>query len=118
MRIITGGVRIDGTNATIIGNGEGNFIADRNNITRVWMDHALWPLITTQLYIDQDRVILISLTGKFLILKMHRQNAAGFGIKLWSSEQGNKQMTQADVIYKGSILEQSAHPAAERPSTK
>lgn len=35
-----GGVRIDGTNATIIGNGQGEFIADRNNITRVWMDHA------------------------------------------------------------------------------
>ena len=36
-----GGVRMDGTNATIIGNGQGEFIADRNNITRVWMDHAL-----------------------------------------------------------------------------
>ena len=27
-----GGVRIDGTNATIIGNRQGEFIADRNNI--------------------------------------------------------------------------------------
>ena len=27
-----GGVRIDGTNATIIGSGQGEFIADRNNI--------------------------------------------------------------------------------------
>ena len=35
-----GGVRIDGTNATIIGNKQGEFIADRNNITRVRMDHA------------------------------------------------------------------------------
>ena len=35
-----GGVRIDGTNATIIGDGDGNFIADRNGIARVWMDHA------------------------------------------------------------------------------
>lgn len=48
-----GGVRIDGTNATIIGNGDGQFLADRNGITRVWMDHALWPLMTTKLYIDQ-----------------------------------------------------------------
>ena len=30
-----GGVRIDGTNATIIGNKQGEFIADRNNIARV-----------------------------------------------------------------------------------
>ena len=48
-----GGVRMDGTNATIIGDGDGNFIADRNGIARVWMDHALWPLMTTNLYIDQ-----------------------------------------------------------------
>ena len=38
-----GGVRIDGTNATIIGSSQGEFIADRNNITRVWMDHSFWP---------------------------------------------------------------------------
>lgn len=48
-----GGVRIDGSNATIIGNKQGEFIADRNNITRVWMDHGVWPLMTTALYIDQ-----------------------------------------------------------------
>ena len=40
-------------NATIIGEGDGNFIADRNGIARVWMDHALWPQMTTKLYIDQ-----------------------------------------------------------------
>ena len=48
-----GGVRIDGTNATIIGSKPGEFVADRNNITRVWMDHAFWPFVTTKLYIDQ-----------------------------------------------------------------
>ncbi len=47
------GVRIDGSNATIIGKGRGEFIADRNKITRVWMDHGLWPWETTKLYIDQ-----------------------------------------------------------------
>lgn len=48
-----GGVRMDGSNATIIGSKQGEFIADRNNITRVWMDHGVWPLMTTALYIDQ-----------------------------------------------------------------
>lgn len=48
-----GGVRMDGTNATIIGSRQGEFIADRNNITRVWMDHAFWPFVTTKLYLDQ-----------------------------------------------------------------
>ena len=35
------GIRIDGTNATIIGSRPGEFIADRNNI-QVWMDHGTW----------------------------------------------------------------------------
>jgi len=34
------GVRIDGSNATIIGSKPGEFIADRNGISRTWMDHG------------------------------------------------------------------------------
>ena len=49
-----GGVRTDGTNATIIGTRRGEFIADRNGITRVWMDHAMWPFMTMDLYIRQS----------------------------------------------------------------
>lgn len=49
-----GGIRADGTNATIIGAKPGEFIADRNNIARVWMDHGAWPYLTTKLYIDQS----------------------------------------------------------------
>ena len=58
---------IDGTNATIIGNEPGEFIADRNNITRVWMDHAFWPFVTTKLYIDQtgDTDVLFERTTYF-----------------------------------------------------
>jgi cellobiose phosphorylase len=48
------GVRINGTNATIIGKLPGEFIADRNNISRVWMDHGVWPWITTELYLHQS----------------------------------------------------------------
>ena len=80
------------------------FIADRNNITRVWMDHALWPLITTQLYIDQTGDIDI-LNRKVPYFKDAQTERGRLRDQLWSSEQGNKQMTQADVIYKGSILE-------------
>lgn len=46
------GVRVDGTNATIIGEKLGEFKADRNNITRVWSDHACWPLYTLDKYIN------------------------------------------------------------------
>ncbi len=47
------GVRMDGSNATIIGSKTGEFKADRNNIPRVWMDHGLWPLSTVNFYINQ-----------------------------------------------------------------
>lgn len=47
------GIRTDGTNATIIGTKPGEFIADRNNIVRVWMDHGLWPWKTVKLYLDR-----------------------------------------------------------------
>ncbi|MEF3692621.1 MAG: hypothetical protein V3569_00430 [Acholeplasmataceae bacterium] len=47
------GIRIDGSNATIIGEKQGEFLADRNQITRVWSDHGVWPLITSKLYIDE-----------------------------------------------------------------
>ena len=48
-----GGIRIDGSNATIIGKEPGEFIADRNSIVRMWMDHGVWPFMTTLLYINQ-----------------------------------------------------------------
>lgn len=99
-----GGVRIDGTNATIVGDGDGNFIADRNGIARVWMDHALWPLITTSLYINQ--------TGDIEILKKQvpyfkdAQTMRGTEIDtLWNDAYGNKQRTEDGQVYTGSVLE-------------
>ncbi|MDP6685772.1 MAG: cellobiose phosphorylase, partial [Candidatus Omnitrophota bacterium] len=57
-----GGVRRDGSNATIIGKKDGEFSHDRNNIPRVWMDHGLWPFVTLNLYINQtgDKNILFA----------------------------------------------------------
>lgn len=99
-----GGVRIDGTNATIIGNGDGNFLADRNGISRVWMDHALWPLMTTKLYIDQTGDIEI-LTQQAPYFK-DAQILRGMEIdSLWTEDYGNLQLTTAGDIYTGSILE-------------
>ena len=46
------GVRIDGSNATII-TKEGDFIADRNRINRVWMDHGVWPYLTARAYVHR-----------------------------------------------------------------
>lgn len=99
-----GGVRIDGTNATIIGEGQGEFIADRNNITRVWMDHAFWPFVTTKLYMDQtgDMEILFEKIPYFKDLQSKRGTDHD---NEWNSTYGNKQRTEAGKVYFGSVLE-------------
>ncbi len=47
------GVRIDGSNATIVGINRGEFLADRNKIVRIWSDHAAWPLLTVERYLSK-----------------------------------------------------------------
>ena len=99
-----GGVRIDGTNATIIGNGQGEFIADRNNITRVWMDHAYWLFVTTKLYIDQtgDLDIFLDKVSYF----KDRQSLRGMAHDDdWKIEYGNTQKTVCGADYFGTVIE-------------
>ena len=62
-----GGIRMNGTNATIIGKSPGEFIADRNNISRTWMDHGVWPWISTEFYLHQtgDLNFLLNEAGYF-----------------------------------------------------
>lgn len=99
-----GGVRIDGSNATIIGNGQGEFIADRNNITRVWMDHGLWPLMTTKLYIDQtgDLSILLKENSYF----KDKQEERGTRIdENWEAGGAPVLKEKDGAIYYGTILE-------------
>ena len=95
---------MDGTNATIIGSRQGEFIADRNNITRVWMDHAFWPFVTTKLYLDQtgDLDILLEKVTYFKDLQTKRGTAHDNN---WDHAYGNKQRTAGGNIYFGTILE-------------
>ena len=99
-----GGVRIDGTNATIIGEGDGNFIADRNGIARVWMDHALWPQMTTKLYIDQTGDVEI-LNRKVPYFKDAQTCRGTQNDEQWDAGQGSLLRTKDGEIYTGSILE-------------
>lgn len=85
-----GGVRMDGTNATIIGQKPGEFIADRNNISRVWMDHGLWPFMTTEFYIRQTGDIAIF--GEQVPYFKDRQICRGEEKDVeWTIEQGTRQ---------------------------
>ena len=99
-----GGIRLDGTNATIIGNRPGEFAADRNNISRVWSDHGVWPLFTTLLYINQsgDLDFLLEQQVYFkdrLVIRCRDLDAD------WTEDYGNRQKCENGGVYTGSILE-------------
>ncbi len=99
-----GGVRIDGSNATIIGTQPGEFKADRNNIPRVWMDHGAWPYLTTRFYIDQsgDLAFLLRPQVYFQDALIHRAQGRDLD---WKPEQGTLLRTATGEVYEGTILE-------------
>ncbi len=98
------GVRIDGSNATIIGKKQGEFISDRNNLSRVWMDHGIWPLLTLDLYLNEtgDYGILFEEVPYF---RDHQFCRARERDKNWDASQGSRLKTKTGRIYKGTIFE-------------
>jgi cellobiose phosphorylase len=98
------GVRIDGSNATIIGQKPGEFIADRNAITRVWMDHGVWPFLTTLLYVDQtgDDAFLFEDVSYFADPQMSRTFEHNMS---WTSSYGHQLKDKKGQAYRGSVLE-------------
>ncbi len=98
------GVRIDGTNATIIGSQQGEFIADRNGISRVWMDHAVWPFMTTRLYIDQTGDLEVLLENVQYFKDAQTKRGTQYD-QDWSESYGMWQKTSGNSVYAGTILE-------------
>jgi len=98
------GVKIDGSNATIIGKAPGEFIADRNNISRVWMDHGSWPLLTLDLYIHEtgDLNILFEKATYFYNHEIKRTQDID---RNWTPAYGNKLKTSQGKVYSGSLIE-------------
>lgn len=96
------GVRIDGSHATII-TKDGNFIADRNQISRVWMDHGVWPYLTLRFYIEKsgDLNILLKATTYFAdhLLKRAQEIDADF------CQEDNLLRDKNKRVYQGTILE-------------
>jgi cellobiose phosphorylase len=95
------GVRIDGSNATIIGDGRAQFKADRNQITRVWSDHGAWPLLTAKMYIDE--------TGDLAFLfekQVYFKDQYIYYTKKTVYHQGENVLTDINgQTYQGTILE-------------
>jgi len=100
------GVRIDGTNATIITKKAGYFIADRNKLSRVWMDHGVWPYFTLQHYIHQtgDLNILFENQSYFYDQQISRAKETDHN---WNPRyKYSKHLhTKTGRIYRGTILE-------------
>lgn len=98
------GVRIDGSNATIIGKRPGEFLSDRNNLSRVWMDHGVWPLITLDLYLNEigDIDILFEEAPYF---RNHEVDRARRIDHKWCASKGRQLKTRSGKVYKGTILE-------------
>lgn len=97
-----GGVRTDGTNATIIGDKPGEFKSDRNNIPRLWCDHAAWPLQTVLLYIEEsgDFGILSEETPYFRDAFTHRVS------RTLSKEESGFQKASSGTVFEHILLEQ------------
>ncbi len=98
------GVRIDGSNATIIGSKPGEFLADRNNIVRIWMDHGAWPLLTTRLYLDQSGDLDFLLREQTYFKDQHIRRTQGID-EAWQPEQGTLLRTASGEVHRGTVLE-------------
>lgn len=98
------GVRIDGSNATIIGNKPGEFIADRNNIPRIWMDHGAWPFLTTSLYINQSGDIKFLLENQTYFKDKQISRCSEVDLE-WKEINGNKLKNNSNEVLTGTILE-------------
>ncbi len=98
------GVRIDGSNATIIGSNPGEFVADRNDISRVWMDHGAWPFLTLLLYINQtgDYDILLKEISYFRDPHLSRTFEKDI---TWTPTYGHHLKDKKGNVYYGSVIE-------------
>ena len=98
------GVRMDGSNATIIGDSAGEFKADRNNIARVWMDHGAWPLFTLRLYLERTGDLSFLLRDQTYFKDQHVYRSRDLDLD-WDPEMGSFQKTNSGEIFQGTILE-------------
>ncbi len=98
------GVRMDGSNATIIGSRPGEFKADRNDIPRVWMDHGAWPWLTTKFYIDQSGDLDFLLRKQAYFMDRHVDRCRSHD-KDWHDGLGTQLKDHNGDVYQGSILE-------------
>lgn len=98
------GVRIDGSNATIINQARGEFVADRNRISRVWMDHGVWPYFTLRLYINQTGDLDVIAAERSYWQDHQIYRAKGRDTE-WKESDGTLLKDGTGSVYYGTVLE-------------
>ncbi len=98
------GIRIDGSNATIIGTRPGEFVADRNNVPRTWCDHGAWPVFVVNFYLDQtgDYDLLLEEMTYWKDQHIFRSKKTD---EDWTPETGTRQLDVNGKEYLGTMLE-------------
>jgi len=97
-----GGIKIDGSNATIITKNN-TFVSDRNQIGRTWMDHGVWPYITLRSYLNKTGDLNI-LNRNLTFFKDHLLSR-GKEKDLNFNQKDHLLRTKDGNIYLGSMLE-------------
>ncbi len=98
------GVRIDGSNATIIGTRPGEFLADRNNIPRTWSDHGAWPAYVLHFYLNQTGNLDLLMKELPYWKDQHVSRSKKIDAD-FKPEQGNFLLTHSHEVYQGSLFE-------------
>lgn len=98
------GVRVDGTNANLIGNNPGEFFTDVNHIDRTWSDHSAWPTFVVNFYIQQSGDLEFLLT-KVPYFKDATYRRSRDKDQAYTKKYGTQQRTEQGEVYEGSILE-------------
>jgi len=98
------GIRLDGTNATIVGTKPGEFVADRNNVPRTWCDHGSWPFFVLNFYIQQtgDYDILFKEMEYWKDQFIYRSRKID---ENWDISKGTLQLDKKGQVYTSSLLE-------------
>ncbi len=99
------GVRIDGTNANLIGNKSGEFLSDVNRIDRTWCDHSSWPMFVVYFYIQQTGDYNLLMTPSAYYKDHVFRRSKDCDIDYDKNSYGSRLLDLNGKVYEGSILE-------------
>lgn len=98
------GIRVDGSNATIIGEKSGEFKADRNNIPRTWSDHGAWPVFVLNFYVNQSGDF-DTLLKEVPYWKDQYKNRCKKIDQRWTDSYGFQQKDSSGNVYTATVFE-------------